>query len=247
MFYLYLDESGDDGDYLESGTEVQKWASRYFTLAGIIVNEKSRNVFETIHNGLIHKFFKDVKLPEKFKLHYTKLKQGEHPYNEIGEKRFDLRDRIFDAIISVDCYFLSVTIDLKKHCENYSSPYNPIAYALYLILERFQYFLEDYYTKGRVTYERFYPRLQRKVYQVHIDLKKNPNFPYHTNFENIIGRVKNGDPTTEPVLNFADFMAYIPWIKCSSQNSKCFMWNEIKSKFYNLDHPNPFLRGNYEI
>ena len=43
---------------------------------------------------------------------------------------------------------LSVSIDLKKHCKKYLRPVNPIAYGLYLILERFQYFLEDYNGKG---------------------------------------------------------------------------------------------------
>jgi Protein of unknown function (DUF3800) len=246
MFYLYLDESGDDGDFVENNSD-KGGSSRYVTLGGIIVNQSSRQIFEAVHKELMHKYFKNVILPEKFKLHYTDLRENGCPYKIIGNKRFELKDRIFDAIQSIDCHLLSVTIDLKKHCENYSNPINPRAYALYLILERFQYFLEDYYNRGQVIYERYLPHFRRRVEQVHIYLMRNKNFPYLTNFENIMGQVKNGDPTTEPVLNFADFMAYIPWIKCTSQNTKTDIWDRIKSKYFNLDHVDPFRRGNYEI
>ena len=245
MFYLYLDESGDDGDYDETNTD-KGGSSRYVTLGGIIVNQDSKEIFETIHNKLIHKYFSNFDLPLNFKLHYTELREQMYPYSEIGLKRFELKDEIFTAIKSTKCHLISVTIDLKKHC-TYPEPVNPRAYALYLIMERFQYFLEDYFNRGVVIYERFLPHFRRKVGQVHVYLLKNKKFPTLTNFDQIMGQVKDGDPVAEPVLNFADFMAYIPYVKCKSQNTKMDMWNLIKSKYYNLDHPNPYRRGNYEI
>ena len=55
------------------------------------------------------------------------------------------------------------------------------------------------------------------------------------------------DPTIETPLTFADFFAYIPYIKCSSHGQKMDRWNEIKFKYYNYNHRDGKRRGNYEI
>jgi hypothetical protein len=248
MYYLYLDESGDDGDYFEGSDGVKGGSSKFFTLGGLIVDETSRYVFENVLQGILTSYFKNVKLPPKFKLHYTDLREGKSPYDSLGKpKLLEISNRIFGAITSINCSLLSVTIDIEKHCKKYDYPVNPRAYALYLILERFQHFLQLLYKQGEVIYERYNSVFRKKVQQVHNYFLRNEFFPTFTSFQNIIGHVKNGDPTTEPVLIFSDFMAYAPWIKSVSQNQKVRRWNEIKHKYFRLDHANPFLRGNYEL
>lgn len=88
------------------------------------------------------------------------------------------------------------------------------------MLERFQYFLEDNNESGEAVYERYNSRVRKNVELLHAHLKDSPSFPQYTNFSNIVGSIKDGDPLLEPVLQFADFFAYIPWITRSSSYQK---------------------------
>lgn len=74
-----------------------------------------------------------------------------------------LANHFFEAIKTIDCKLLSVSVDLKKHCEKYSMPVNVTAYTLYLILEGFQYFLEELDEYGKVIYERFGGSLRKEL------------------------------------------------------------------------------------
>ncbi len=138
-----------------------------------------------------------------------------------------------------------MTLDLEKYCKNYSIPADPMAYTLYLLLERFQYFLEDYHGMGKAIYERFNSKLQKKVELVHKEFSKNPNFPKPTNFIRVIGNVINGDPIEHPILQFADFFAYVPWVKCRYARTR--RYNQIIHKYYKFNSIYLRKRGNYEI
>lgn len=165
--------------------------------------------------------FNNVSLPSNFKLHYFELREARPPYNQLSkEDRHEIANKVFRTIANIDCKLLSITLDIHNHCIKYSRPFGPRAYALFLMLERFQYFLEDNNESGEAVYERYNSRVRKNVELLHAHLKDSPSFPQYTNFSNIVGSIKDGDPLLEPVLQFADFFAYIPWITRSSSYQK---------------------------
>lgn len=251
MYYLYLDESGASRDIHELILNSNEITCKFFTIGGIIVNDEGKSKFKNGYNTILKTHF-DFQLPSNFKLHFDELRNAHlRPYDSVY-KRFDcptkkkISDCVFDVIKNVDCSLLSVTIDLEKHYSKYTSPKTPIAYGLYLILERFQYYLEENGEKGRAIYEQYNDTLKRKVSQTHKEFDENHNFPKFTNFGNLID-ICNGDPYSEYMLSFADFFAFVPWKKCDSCCTLVRRYEEIKHKYYNLDHPFYRKRGNYEI
>ena len=89
--------------------------------------------------------------------------------------------------------------------------------------------------------------MRQVVERVHKWLESTRNFPVLTNFENIVRNVINGDPAKVPLLQYADFVAYAIWKRSESCETKTRRWNEIKHKYYNLDHFYQTKRGNVEI
>ncbi len=65
-------------------------------------------------------------------------------------------------------------------------------------------------------------------------MKEIPKFPQFTDLNKIRGKIINGDPFKEKLLQFADFFTYAPHIKLVSGNEKDARWNEIKDKYYSL-------------
>jgi hypothetical protein len=239
MYYLFLDESGVEG------------LSDFITLGGIIVDDMSRQAFNNEYSRIISTYF-NFPLPKNFKLHYEELRnahlrKSDSVYKRVANQRKEISDEMFNAINTIDCNLLSVSINIENHRTKYNKPVNIHGYALYLLLERFQYFLDNNSQNGKIIYERYNNRLRHKVHNVHVYFKSNRNFPNYTTFKNIVGTIENGNPLTEPLLSFADFFVYAPWIKCESCCMKCCRYNEIKHKYFNLDHFAPRLRGNYEI
>lgn len=222
MYNIYIDESGDEGVYrVEHLPAAIGGSSRFFTLGGIIVDERDNRLFKIELDSIISDFFKGVTLPQDFELHYFDLRDARPPYHLLKrEDRLAIADRVFGMIKSRDCKLVSVTIDLLKHYTKYSIPYTPRSYALFLIQERFQYFLEDNNETGHAIYEGYVSRLQKSVELLHKYFHTNPNFPKFTDFKNVTRETRNGDPLLEPILQLADFFAYIPWIKCTSEGKK---------------------------
>ena len=205
MYYLYIDESGDHDDYRENflGNPI---TSKFFTLGGIIVDEKSKKEFHDHHEKIKTEYFKGIKLGNNFKLHYHEARQVEYPYNLLSDqKRFSLIDEMFNKIVLTDCTLLSVTIDKQYHCNHYDDPVNARAYSLRVILERYQYYLEECCQIGEVIFERYNSKMSKRVERVHRWLKTHKNFPNPTNFGNVNLKVKNGNPELEPILQYADF------------------------------------------
>jgi Protein of unknown function (DUF3800) len=185
LYYLFLDESGDEGDFNNNKTN-KGGSSEFFTIGGIIIKDENRYKFKTIYDLIISRFFDKIKLPNNFKLHYTDLREGKYPYSLLSkDQRFEITNQIFHTINFLDCCLLSVTIDLDRHCTKYNKPVSPLAYALYLIMERFQYFLEEKNQTGEIIYERYNSILRHRVNQVHRGFNENPNFPKFTGFINI--------------------------------------------------------------
>ncbi|MCA2004141.1 MAG: DUF3800 domain-containing protein, partial [Candidatus Nitrosotenuis sp.] len=181
-----------------------------------------------------------------FKLHYHPLRQKKFPYDQITDEiRWSIPETIFTWIQNANCSLLSVTIDLDKHCE-YEYPADPRAYALLLILERFQYFLEDNHDFGTAIYEKFNAKLRKKVEMEQKWLRKIPTFPSPTDLHLLAERVRNGDPAAEPMLQIADFFAYLPWLRKMSDNQATSRLYSIIQKYYNLGE-RPFKNGFVEI
>jgi Protein of unknown function (DUF3800) len=245
---LYIDDCGDEGDW--KGIQTTKGgSSRIFTLGGIIVNSTERHLFSIKLQEIITEFFTGIVLPVNFKLHYVELREAKvFPYVILeGLTRKALADRVFDAIKSINCSLISISIDLENHCKKYLYPVKPRAYALYLMLERFQYFLLDYNRTGYTVYERYNPFIKRQVKYTHDYFIKNVSFPKYVNFDNILGGIMNGDPVSEPILQFADFFAFAPYKKHESKGRYRDRYDQIRNKYYNLDYSIAIKRGNYEI
>lgn len=247
MYYLYIDESGDAGDYLNKDGSRINGSSKYFVLGGIIVKDSNVNKFDQSYTNLIQNYFSGIKLESNFKLHYHALRNKHEPYDKLkDELRWKIPDDVFLIIQNLECNLLSVTIDLEKHCTKYKTPAEPRAYSLLLMLERFQYFLEANHDVGIAKYERFNAKMRKSAEMELKWLRSKHNFPYFSALPNIQDKIQNGNPITEPILNFADFFAYAQWIKRTTNFQSNARWESIKHKYYNL-YGNWVKTGNVSI
>ena len=248
MYYLYIDESGDFNEYLDDTSQIINGRSKFFTLGGIIVDDDGKYYLEYYFKYILQKYFNGIKLPENFKLHYNALRQREYPFDQLEDKdRFELTNEVFNQIINTECcYLLSVTIDKEKHCKNYNRPANVLGYALLLILERFQYFLNEYGDSGKAIYERYNSKMSKIVDRTHRWLRSLSRFP-NANLEKIQSKIVNGNPKDHTILQYSDFFAYAPWIRSQTCYRLSEKYDRLKHKYYNLDYPLSFKRGNYEI
>ncbi len=158
---MYVDESGDPGRPLDQDRNVIHGSSKLFTLAGIIVDGKEKDRIDTNVRDLALSFFSEL-VVNTTKIHSHPLLRRAPPYDALSSlDRHHLEDGMFRIIQDSPCTLLSVTIDLVAHFDKYSFPINPKAYAMLIILERFQSSLEDKDTRGIVKYERF-NKIERK-------------------------------------------------------------------------------------
>ena len=137
-------------------------------------------------NRIRNQYIGQIDSSEKFKLHYCDLIDNKYPYSHITKpERFALANAIFDAVKNIDCHLVSVTLDLYNHCRKYSSPLNPRGYTMYLLLERFQLFIEEKNDNGIAIYENYNSHLRKKVEQVHKWIVEYPDFPSNIRVNNI--------------------------------------------------------------
>ncbi len=247
LYRLYIDESGDLGDYLDENYQVIDGSSRFFTLAGIIASDNEKEALDDAVGLTIDKYFKDIQLPERFKLHYHPLRNSCYPYDRLSDmQRRRLADDVFDMIRESDCVLLSVTIDLKHHCKRYSIPADPQSYAMLIMLERFQDFLEEHGGTGEAVYERLNKKARKKAERVMAGLREVLRFRHHKELSSISGRIINGDPKKHPILQLADFFAYAVWIRSTTGKRSEERWQSVKDKYFRLDH-GWYRAGNVEI
>ena len=84
---------------------------------------------------------------------------------------------------------------------------------------------------------RIFTSLRRMITEELRQLQNIPNFSHLTKLDKIKGKIINGDPTKEKILQFSDFFVYAPQIKIfqvTDQRSE-ERWNQIKGKYYQLD------------
>ena len=237
MYYFFLDESGDPGDYISRDGSVIQGSSKFFTLAGIIVNEAEKDKLENCVKRLASNHFKPEQLNPDFKLHYQELIQGKNePYNQLARHdRRKLADDVFSTIKQAECSLLSVTINLEQHCKKYRNPANPKAYSMLIALERFQVFLEEKGCVGLVIYERFYKRESKKIMNSLAGIKERLRPLHYKKLNSIEKNIQNGDPNQEPILQLADFFAYATQKMHESNFQKADRWKSIRSKYYKIN------------
>ncbi|MEX0656681.1 MAG: DUF3800 domain-containing protein [Nitrosopumilaceae archaeon] len=242
MYYLYIDESGDPGDYRDENGKIILRSSRYFTLAGIIVNDEVQSQFHEQYERIKSVYFGRFTLPANFKLHFNSLRmQNKFPYDKLTEdERLSLEDDVLTTILSLDCKLLSVTLDLDYHCQKYSNPVWPTALALLYILERFQYFIDEQNSSGVSIFERFTNSMRDKVKREWKILNSYPSFPKPTKWPDL-EKVENGDPVKQPILAFADFFGYLPFIRKTSIAN----WEKFIPQYYRFSER--FMSGNVEV
>ena len=235
MHFLYIDESGDPGRYLDRNNSVIQNSSKHFTLAGIIIDSQSTAAVNRDIGKLALRYFPQP-IVDTIKLHYHPLIQNAPPYNSLsGEERLHLADGMFDIICNSPCTLLSVTIDLEDHFSKYMfTPADPKAYAMFLMLERFQDFLASKGSQGTVLYERFNKKERKKVETTMKMLKERLKYRRYVDLNNIVGNIRNGDPLKEPILQLADFFAYATQIKHRTNGEKKYRWDSIKEKYFKL-------------
>ena len=247
MYYLYIDESGDAGDHLDKHNKVIEGSSKFFTLAGITVDDTLKTKLNDEINSISDRYFSKVTLPENFKIHYHPLRNKRPPYDKLSDiQRFQLANDMFELIKKSDCHLLSVTINLDRHCRKYGIPADPKAYTILILMERFQDFLEEHGGEGRAIYEKFNKKARKKAERTIRGLKEILRFRHYKELDNIRGHVENGDPKTSPILQLTDFFAYAVWIKRTTSDSANTRWLSIKDKYYRLDY-GWYKAGNVEI
>ena len=232
-FFMYVDESGDPGDYRLPNGLVNAGSSRYFTLAGIIVgNPESKRLGRAI-NSLIKRHFAGMPLPGNFKLHYHQLIHNRPPYDRLPEsRRRRLEEEVFGLIKESSLRLLSVTVDLEKYRKKDKAMANPDSYAFLHLWERFQGFLGGERT-GRVIYERLGKNHKVKIKR---DVRKlaRAGLGAGTTFQRIRQEIEGGDPVRHPVLQLADFFACVGWRRSTSSRGGRW-WESIKSRYCKMD------------
>lgn len=235
MYTFYIDESGDPGKY-EVNNRTIRGSTKHFTLAGIIVQDRLIDTINIRIQHLVQQYFELISLDDKFKLHCYPLAQNRPPYDQLSAKeRLHLMDNVFRIIRDSPCLLLSVTINLKKYFQKGYQYENPKAYAMLLVLERFQRFLRLNYSMGNAIYERFSSRDRRKIKKAIADLDGPLRIPYYDDIIGMLNNMQDGDPTNEPILQLADFCAYATFTKHESNCRKQDRWESIKQKYFKLD------------
>ena len=232
LYYFYIDESGVDT--LVRDPKKRDFGYDWFTTGGLIVNDQGKKAFEDAYALIIDRYFHNngITLPNRFKLHYSELRQKKHPYDKLpgATQRHDIANEIFDAICNIACTLVSVSINKVKHTSKYTNPVNVRAYTLLACLERFQFFLEDNQDDGIAYYESFTNRMRRMVTSEMRSLQSVTQF--HSTLGRIKGKVKNGDPCTDVLLQISDFFVYAPHIKVITRSEKQDRWCQIRHKYY---------------
>ena len=201
------------------------------------MNDNSKHQFEQAHDSVITEHFTDkgVTLPDKFKLHYSELREGRKPYHQLGNGRRRLADDVFAAIKNIDCNLISASINKVSHHERYAGPFGVRAFTLLVCRQRFQCFLEERNDVGRIVYERFTTTQRRRIMPEMRQLQDSVAWYFSPDLYKISSRIGSGDPLVEKILQFADFFVYAPHIKLVTKDEKRRRFEEIIHKYYNFN------------
>lgn len=233
MYYLFLDESGDD-HYLKYDGTVNRGCTKNITVGGIVVNDPDVTKFNNAYTDLVRHYFLNVSLPPKFKLHYNTLKIGKKsPYKEIHfEGRASLSRDVFSLINTIDCNFIACNINKPDHWNRYGTyTRNPKAYALLVCVENFIDFLKEHNESGMIIYEEF-EKIRKQMGEELKELLSHPTFPNIHNLQDVTKLVRSGNPQQHPVLQFSDFVAHTVWYHMERPNQLKNMFFQLTDKMY---------------
>lgn len=235
MHHLYLDESGDDGDYLDSHGRIIPGSSKYLVVGGILIEDIKINDFDQELNRLLDKYFRNngITLSGDFKLHCTALKKGVRPpYNQLTTtQRQDLTHEIFNAIITMDCSLIAASLDLENHCNKYTDRINAKAYMLFLCLEQLEKIKNRTGISSEVTYEEF-NQIRKKIKSEVNKLLSFSTFPNPQNLRNVERFVKSGKQKQYSGLQFADFIANAVWFHKTQPTQTNDRFHTLYQKFF---------------
>ena len=235
MYTLFLDESGDDGDYLDSNGDVIFGSSKYLVVGGIIIKDTIINDFDNALSNLLDKYFikKGIVPPQNFKLHCTDLNKGKKfPYNQLTRtERQNLADEIFDTVSSFDCAVIAASLDLEKHCNKYNDRINAKAYMLFLCYEKLVEIKKQENITIEIIYEEF-NHIRKKIKKEITKLLSFPTFPNPQNLRDIENYVKSGKQNQHSGLQFADFIANAIWFARTKPNQKNRKMDIFYQKFF---------------
>ena len=243
-YFCYIDESGDSANPIDSNGDQILRSSLVYTIAAILVDEKTKLSMEKEHEKIIKEYFGGVDLPSNFYLHYNELRQNEFPYNTLkGNKKLCLTVDIFKVIQKSQCVLFSSTLDLESHYKQYSMPIHPQVYTLTTFLERLLSYMNQNNIKSvHVEYERFNHSLRDNCIKKYEEIKKYTNFRTKLNVSEALKLISNGDPCISKILQFADFWAFIPYSKKLAELN----FNKFKNNFKE-NEMNMGKNGNYFI
>ena len=207
----FLDESGDEGNFLDDSHNKVRGSSQYMTISGILIDRSNVSRLERQYQKIIKKYFLDdgITLPANFKLHCTKVKKSRgFPYNEIGRQKCnELLLKIYQTLNSFDCNYFAVSVDIRNHCIKYgSNAINPKAYALFVAYEMLREIEQKIGMKFTIIYEEF-NHMKKSISDAHEQLLAYDTFPNPQGLGNITNYITSGNPQRHPILQFSDFIA----------------------------------------
>ncbi len=218
MQILYLDASGDPGEYKQKN-------SKHFALVGIAVTpELSYSISREIRS-IINLHFEGLNPDERPKeLHYNHLIQTKYPYNKINARA--LADDVFQIILKSDVTLFAMIINKEQHYSKYVRPWPVREVALEAMINRFERFLRRKNDIGMMVYDSESPFINKTLTELFEGFKKDGTaFVYP---EHILDTVFFAPSETAPMLQVADFCAYAFFSKY--EHNKMERYDQIKSK-----------------
>ncbi len=246
MYFLYLDESGDDG---ESG-------SKFYVLAGIAIKDSLLASLQTSVRSLVDstfnpweeahvpqmyfkESFKDRKLPREVEevvmlrpeLHYTDLISDKRPYNTLSSaQKKGLADAVFSIINKADVKLFAVAIDKGRHFAKYALPKPVDLFSVEMIAERFQWYLDAQFDVGVLVYDQK-DRHNNDIFRNFVDTLRSKGTamrPIPRIVENMMFLPSN----LSEALQLADFCAHAVFMKYERNKDRRF--TEVRKKFFSV-------------
>lgn len=220
----FLDESGDEGNFLDEFHNEIRGSSQYMTISGILIDSSNIPRLEKQYQKIIKKYFLDagIILSLNFKLHCTKIKKPHvFPYNEIGKQKCkELLSEIYKTLNSFDCNYFAVSVDIKNYCIKYgSNAINSKAFAIFIGYEMFRKMEQKIGMRFTIIYEEF-NRMKKSISDAHKQLSSHKTFPNPQGLGNITNYITSGSPQRYPILQFSDFIANAVFSKLTEKQKE---------------------------
>lgn len=214
---LYLDASGDSGRYKGSN-------SKHFVLGGIVTEPECALKCGKLESELVRRFFPDPNVRPK-KIHYNSLIAKKYPWNLINRKEF--ADAVFEIILDGDFTIFSVVIDKEAHWRMYVKPAEPYSFALEMMVERYQHYLERNDSIGMIVSDRENKNLMKVLLELFERFKEEGTA--FKKMDNILDTIFFAPSYTCPILQLSDFCAYSVYAHFERNHSDRF--TQIGPKF----------------